>query len=216
MIDTDVRSPGVHFLLGLTEPTVQVTLIDYLWGRCSAAETAYDVSSRLGVDTGKCWLIPSSPTTDAITRLIERGYDISRLGEHLDQVIDELNLDVLLIDTHPGLSKETVLCTSICDRLILLLRPDQQDYFGTAVELEVARNLEVPRIELVVNKVLAGVDQRDLSQKLEEAFGSPVIGIARLCEEMVSLGSGGLFVREYPGHEVSDVFRSIAAKISDP
>jgi len=35
------------------------------------------------------------------------------------------------------------------------MRPDQQDYQGTSVTVEVARKLDVPRLLMIVNKVPA-------------------------------------------------------------
>ena len=48
------------------------------------------------------------------------------------------------MDTHPGLNEETLLSISISDVLILILRPDSQDYQGTAVTVDVSRKLQVP------------------------------------------------------------------------
>ena len=60
-----------------------------------------------------------------------------------------------MVDTHPGLNEETLLSISISDLLAVILRPDQQDYQGTGVTVEVARRLSVPQMMLVVNKVPA-------------------------------------------------------------
>ena len=66
-------------------------------------------------------------------------------------------MDYLFIDTHPGLNEETLLSITISDVLVLILRPDQQDYQGTAVTIDVARKLEVPKLLLVVNKLVLAV-----------------------------------------------------------
>ena len=60
---------------------------------------------------------------------------------------------MLMIDTHPGLNEETLLSIAISDALVIILRPDQQDYQGTSVTVEVARKLDVPRLVLIVKKV---------------------------------------------------------------
>jgi septum site-determining protein MinD len=44
----------------------------------------------------------------------------------------------LLIDTHPGFKEATLLTIAISDMLVIVLRPDKQDYHGTAVLVEVA------------------------------------------------------------------------------
>ena len=44
IIDTDIQSPGIHVLFGLDEKRIDRTLNDYLWGRCTVEEAAYDVA----------------------------------------------------------------------------------------------------------------------------------------------------------------------------
>ena len=75
------------------------------------------------------------------------------LNDGYERLLEELALDVLMIDTHPGLNEETLLSIAISDALVIIMRPDSQDYQGTAVTVEVARKLGVPRLLLVVNKV---------------------------------------------------------------
>jgi len=45
----------------------------------------------------------------------------------------DLHLDFLLIDSHPGINQETLQAIAASSLLILVLRPDYQDYQGTAV-----------------------------------------------------------------------------------
>ena len=122
-------------------------------------------------------------------------------------------LDYLFIDTHPGLNEETLLSIIISDTLVLILRPDQQDFQGTAVTVEVARKLKLKRLLLVVNKVLPKLDFESLKQQAQETFNAPVAGVLLVSEEMIELGSAGLFSLEYPGHPYNRVVREIAAQI---
>ena len=41
--------------------------------------------------------------------MLRDGYDVSRLNDGIRQLVRALQLDILLIDTHPGLNEETVL-----------------------------------------------------------------------------------------------------------
>ncbi len=45
VIDTDIQSPGIHVLFGLSEEKINRTLNDYLWGRCAIEESVYKVNS---------------------------------------------------------------------------------------------------------------------------------------------------------------------------
>lgn len=215
VLDTDLQSPGVHVLFGFRPDELRVSLIDFLWGKAAIAETAYEVTSRIGTTgDGRCWLVPASMTTKAITRVIEEGYDVARLNAHFDRLLEELELDELLIDTHPGLNRESMLTTAISDVLVVLVRPDQQDYDGTAVLLEVAGKLEIPRVCLVANKVFSQIDQNNLPEKLKEAFGYDVLGVVPLSEDLARLQSRELFVRANPDHEVAHRLRGIAERIA--
>jgi MinD-like ATPase involved in chromosome partitioning or flagellar assembly len=214
VLDTDLQSPGIHVLFGFDQSSIRQTLVDFLWGKCEIQDTVYDVRNKVCPDApGECWLVPASMTTKAISRILDEGYEASRLNSHFDELMEELDLDALLIDTHPGLNRETMLTSAISDVLVLMIRPDQQDYYGTAVLAEVANKLEIPEIYLVANKVLPGIDDGPLKQQLQEAFGYEVLGMIPLSEQLAALGSRGLFVQEFPDHEVSAEINQIANRL---
>ena len=96
---------------------------------------------------------------------------------------------------------------------MLVLRPDQQDFQGTAVTVEVARKLKLKKLLLVVNKALPKLEFEGLRQQVQEAYNAPVAGILPVSEEMIELGSAGLFSLKYPEHPFSQGVREIAAQI---
>ncbi len=213
VLDTDLQSPGIQVLFGFSKGEIALTLVDFLWGKCSVAETAYDVTDRMGVEGGRLWLVPASMNTQTISRIIDEGYDVSLLNTHFDALLDELDLDYLLIDTHPGLNRETMLSTAISDMLILLVRPDQQDYYGTAVLLEIANKLGLPIVYLLINKALSHIAPETIPKRLFEAFGYDVIGVLPLSEDVARLGSRGLFVRKFPDRPITHLLRAVAERV---
>lgn len=217
VIDTDVQSPGVHVLFGVTEDDPGLTLNDFLWGRCTLPEAARDVTDRLGpvAPGSRLFLIPSSMKSADISRVLREGYDVSRLDDGFAALIEELRLDHLIVDTHPGLNEETLLTITIADAVVLLLRPDNQDFQGTAVTVEVARKLEVPRLLLVLNKVPAALDRDALVERVSRAYRSPVAGVLRLSEDVAGNASGGLFSLTSPDHAWSREVEGIAAALAD-
>ena len=55
VLDSDLQSPGVHVLFGFERDEISLTLLDFLWGKCSIAETVYDVTERIHPGApGKC------------------------------------------------------------------------------------------------------------------------------------------------------------------
>lgn len=205
VLDTDVQSPGVHMVLGLGKERLTHSLTDYLFGKCELEDAAYNLTRDLGLQDsgGALFLLPSSMSVDSILRIAAEGYDAGRLNDHISTLMVELKLDLLILDTHPGLNRETMLTTSISDGLVVVVRPDTQDFHGTAVLMEVAGRLRVPRTYMIVNKVPSRLDPEDVKQKVEKAFGHEVIAKLPMSEDMLVLGSAGLFTANYPDHSVS-------------
>lgn len=214
VIDTDIQSPGIHVLFGLTETDLSCTLNDYLWGKCTIERTAYDVTSRLGAGLkGTVFLIPSSIQAGEIARVVREGYDVGLLNDGFQDLLEKLNLDTLVIDTHPGLHEETLLSIAVSDVLLIVLRPDQQDYQGTGVTVEVARKLDVPHMLMVVNKAPPLLDPKELKARIEEAYRVPVAAILPHSDEMMILASERVFALAYPDHPITESLRMLVAML---
>ncbi len=215
IVDTDIQSPGIHVIFELEENQVNRALNDYLWGNCAIEDTAYEITpAAVAARGGVLYLIPSSIKAGEIARVLREGYDVDRLGEGFQALLDKLRLDYLFIDTHPGLNEETLLSLAISDALVLILRPDRQDFQGTAVTVEVARKLEVPNLWLVLNKVLSSMDPAALKQRVEDTYRAPVAAVLPLSEDMLRLASGGVFCLHHPDHPLTHEIRALAEKIA--
>jgi MinD-like ATPase involved in chromosome partitioning or flagellar assembly len=214
VVDTDLQSPGIHVLFQFEETSHQPTLNDFLWGRQAISETAYDVSAIASISEPGClFLVPASMNPDEIARILSEGYSVSLLSDGFRRLVRDLQLDYLLIDTHPGLSRETLLSIAISTVLLLILRPDHQDFQGTAVTIDVARQLKVRRLMLVLNKALPKMDFEALQDKIERIYSVPVAGIFPLSEDMIQLGSSGLFCLHHPDHLFTQVLNRVAAQL---
>jgi MinD-like ATPase involved in chromosome partitioning or flagellar assembly len=214
VVDTDIQSPGIHVLFGFEEDGVDRSLNDYLHGTCSITDAAYDVTAQLGDVDGKLWLVPSSIRASEIARVLREGYDVGLLNDGFRELGTGLNLDYLLIDTHPGLNEETLLSITISDILLLLMRPDKQDFQGTAVTVDVARRLEVPDLLLVVNKVPASIDSVALRGDLSRIYGAEVAGVLPLSETVVESASGALFSITQPEDPWSVALAEVARRVN--
>lgn len=214
VIDTDIQSPGVHVLFGLAEDQTHNTLNDYLWSKCTIKDVAHDVTSGLGAPaTGKVFMFPCSVKAGEIARVLREGYDVGLLNDGCIKAVKELNLDVLMIDTHPGLNEETLLSVSISDALAVIMRPDAQDYQGTAVTVDVARKLEVPRMFLVINKMPPSFLMDTVKARVERLYQVEVAGIIPHSDDIMNLASEGVFSMRYPDHPVAAIYRQITAKL---
>jgi MinD-like ATPase involved in chromosome partitioning or flagellar assembly len=141
---------------------------------------------------------------------LREGYDVGLLNDGFQELIHRLDLDYLFIDTHPGLNEETLLSITISDVLVLIMRPDRQDFQGTAVTVDIARRLEVPKMLMMVNKALSSFDFAALKSEVESTYGAPVAAILPLTEEMMQLGSSDVFCMRFPDHPLSQTIAGVA------
>lgn len=215
IIDTDIQSPGIHILFNLNEEKVNRTLNDYLWGRCPIQDCAYNVNPpEVTKARGNIFLIPSSIKAGEISRILREGYNVRLLNDGFRNLVRALNLDYLFIDTHPGINEETLLSITISNVLVLIMRPDRQDFQGTAVMVEVARKVKVPKMLLVVNRVLPSLNSNVVRQQVEKTYNAVVAGILPNCDEMMQLASSDLFCLRYPNHPLTQELRRVVNQLT--
>lgn len=216
VIDTDIQSPGIHVIFGLEASRMIYSLNDYLWGNCEIKQAAYDVTPKGDIPSqGSIYIIPSSIKAGEIARVLREGYDVGLLNDGFHNLITELNLDFLLIDTHPGLNEETLLSIAISDALIIILRPDQQDYQGTGVTVEVARRLDVPRMLMLVNKTPQVFNSDEVKARVEKAYNCTVAAVLPHSDEMMALASSSIFVLRFPDHPITTQLKHVLSLIME-
>ena len=101
------------------------------------------------------------------------------------------------------------------DQLLLVLRPDSQDFQGTSVTLELARRLEVADPLLIVNKIPPGMDRAALKQKVESAYDATVVAMLPLNYEIVRVASSGIFVNRFPEHPFTLELQRVADRLAE-
>ena len=216
VVDTDIASPGIHVLFNLDESDMAHSLNDYLWGKCTIEQAAQDVTGHVGAEIkGQIFLIPSSIKAGEIARILREGYDVGLLNDGFRDVIEKLKLDYLLIDTHPGLNEETLLSIAISNALVIIMRPDQQDYQGTAVTVDVAKKLDVPKMLMLVNKTPTTLDFDDVRSRVEQIYNAKVGAVLPHSDEMMTLASSGIFSVRFPDHIVTQGLRSLVDQLKD-
>ncbi|KAA3645065.1 MAG: MinD/ParA family protein [Chloroflexi bacterium] len=217
VVDSDIQSPGIHVLFGLDEAKMGHTLNEFLRDECSIEDVAFnigdntlDAPGRNQLEGKDMWLIPSSIKGSEISKIVRDSYDPNKLNEGLQNIQKDLNLDYLFIDTHPGLNEETLLSITISDLLVIILRPDQQDFQGTAVTVDIGRLLDVPQLYLVVNKALSKYDFGQMTEEISGVFASPVAGVLPLSEDLVDNASADIFSLMQPEHGWSQGVQKIS------
>jgi len=212
LVDMD-QSPSIHFLFDIDESEIEHSLNDYLWGKCKIKDTAHDVTGKLGPDIkGKIFLISSSVKIDESIRMQREGYDVGLLTDGFRNLVSSILLDILILKTGPGLGEDAILTMAISNILISIMRPDARDYRGTASIISTARSLEVPPI-LVLNKIPQALYSDDARNRTEQAYGCEVAAMLPLSEEVVTLGSTGIFSLLYPNHDITSELQKLKDKI---
>ena len=215
VVDTDIQSPGIHALFGVDQDQIEHSLNDYLWGKCAVEQTAVDVTKSLGTGVpGSVYLIPSSLRVGDISRALREGYDVGVLHEGLYSLVNALDLDHLMIDTHPGLNEETLLSMGISHAVAIIMRPDHQDYAGTGVTVQVARRLRVPRLVIAVNKVPRTLDLGEVKRRVEETYSCKVAAVLPHSDELMALASQGVFSLLFPDHPMTAYFNQLTDNLT--
>ena len=215
VVDISLQAPGIHFLFGLREGQISHSLNDYLWGRCALEQAALDVTPQsVSGAGGKIFLIPSSAQASEIARAVREGCDVELLNEGFQRLAEALNLDALVLDMPAGLSQDTLVTFALSDVLVVLLCLDQHEFQGTSVMVDVARQLQVPRIELVVNQVPHTYSRDEARERVQEAYGCEVGAVLPYVDELAALASSSIFALRYPDHPVTESLRRLAMSLA--
>ena len=214
IFDTDLASPGVHVLFDFHASTGDLLLNDFLQSDVPIKKCVHEVTPKsVRAAKGHIWLAPASMESDKIAKILREGYVVEKLNDALFGLVDDLNLDYVIVDTHPGINEETLLSAAISDALIMVMRPDTQDYLGTAVAIEVAERLDVPQINLVVNKLPEFFEPESVKQRVKSSFDYVPSAILPLSSDLLNLASSGLAVLEFSDHEWSLQVKQLATTI---
>lgn len=209
LFDINLQSPSLHLFFGLTQP--EITLTDVLSNTISIKEAAYPV--LLHENGGQLQLVPASGATGDIQRVLRGQLQLEMLTEHIEQLAEAYNLDLILLDTYAGLHEETLQAMAVADQIFILLRPDQQDFQGTAVLVDVAKRLNTLSVELIVNQCPPQLPQAHVRAEVEKSYGCTVTAVLPHVPEMLSLTSSTLFVQQFPTHNYTQMLDTLLYKL---
>lgn len=214
LIDTDFQSPSLHVLFNIDEDQLPCFLNDYMHRACEIEDTAFDVTGSLDSTlAGRMFLVPSNPSPTAIARILREGVEVDWLSAGYQRLVGSLELDVLLIDTHAGISSQSMASLAISNIVLIVFRLDHQDYQGTGILVELARKLKTDELILVVNDVAPPHDWQQVKEQAEQTYGAEVGAILPHSEELMTLGSHGVFALVYPDDPLTELFKTLASRL---
>ena len=203
VVDMDLTGPGIHVMFGINDTDVKWTMTSVLLGETDILSAVVPLGKKLGLKNGNLYFLPASFKVEEMLKLLRHGLEVKVFTSGLQQLTDKLNLDYLLVDTHPGIENDTILVMGACNGLLLVSRVDQQDILGTAIMAKLASRLGKTTF-LLFNMVpphLAEDSLRDISQKMSRMFGFNVLVSLPFYEEILQSLSQGVFIHSLPKHE---------------
>src|SRR5713101_641739 len=212
VVDLDLEGPGLHVIFGISDGEIRATINDVLHGQIPISESVLDLTPRLGIDNGCLLFCPAGHKLEEILKMVDTGFNLSRFKAVLSNLATEYRLDYLLIDSHPGIEKDTILSMAVCDVVVLLSRVDHQDMFGSGVMNEVASQLKKP-VVLILNMIPSSVGDKEskkIGDKIAGLFNLQVLTALPFNSDVFENLSRGVFVLEHPKDPLTRRFTELA------
>lgn len=217
VIDLDLEGPGLHVIFGVSDSDVKATINDVLQHKAEVGQAVVDLTAKARVSNGCLIFCPAGHKLEEIIAILDAGFNLFTFKSVLEQLARDYQLDYLLIDSHPGVEKDTLLSMALCDYLVLISRVDQQDLFGSGVLTEVAGQLRKP-VVLILNMVPSSVNQKEtqkIANRLAELFHLNVLTALPFNSDVLENLSKAVFVLEYPRDPLTHRFTELAITLLD-
>ena len=203
VMDMDLAGPGIHVMFGVEEQEVKSTMTNVLLGETQILDAVIPLTEKFGLKKGSLHFVPASYKVEEMLKLLRHGLEVRIFTEGLQQLTDKLDLDYVLVDTHPGREDDTVLVMGSCNGILIISRLDQQDLIGTAILARLATSLGKTTF-LLFNMIpprLAEDSVNEISANLSKRFGLNVLASVPFYDEILQSLSNGVFTRNLPKHE---------------
>jgi MinD-like ATPase involved in chromosome partitioning or flagellar assembly len=206
----DSALPG---LFGLGNQKTAFSFADLLAGKCISEQVVLRLGNQINTNiTGDVFFVVGD-FRDSTGAPRNTPKDSELLNVGCQKLIESLNLDLLIIDTQPGLKNESLVPLTIADILLIVLRHDGRDYQGTSVTLDIVRQLNIPRMMLVVNETPGSFNSTQVTEEVEKNLNCEVAAVLPHIEELMVLGNQEIFAHHYPNHPATDLFKQIVQKL---
>ena len=215
VVDLDLEGPGLHVIFGVADSDVRATINDVLQHKALIGQAVVDLTSKIKLKAGCLIFCPAGHKLDEILSILDTGFNLYTFKKVLEDLALNYHLDYLLIDSHPGIEKDTLLAMALCNYLVLISRVDQQDLFGSGVMTEVASQLQKP-VVLILNMVPSSVSEKEagkIAERLAQLFHLHVLTALPFNSDVLENLSKGVFVLEKPRDPLSRRFTEIATKM---
>lgn len=217
VVDLDLEGPGLHVIFGVSDKDIRATINDVLTRNRPISEVVVDLTGKFQLKNGCLIFCPAGHKLSEIVSMLNTDFDLAGFKHVLEGLMKLYRLDHLIIDSHPGIEKDTLLSMALCDFLVLISRVDQQDLFGSGVMTEVASRLNKP-VVLILNMIPNSVNEKEskkIGDRLAQLFHLDVLTSIPFNSDVLENLSKGVFVLERPKDPLTRKFEEMAQKVED-
>lgn len=214
LIDTDLELPELHLAFVQGSPKVHQHLNNVLWDEIPVEQAVVDVSGSIGDHPGKLYLLSSNDQPEAISSAQRKPLKIEQFGRVLERFIEVYDLDYIVMDSSAGLDEKTMSLLGLTDILLVLLRPDQQEYQGTALLIEIGTRFNIPELLVVTNEVGENLDHGSIKEEVKKVFHADCAAILPHNEHLQLSGKGSLLVITRPDNPVAVEISRLALQLT--
>ena len=153
--DADMHFPNQHLIIG-TEPPMR--LKDVYAGNISVEAAVHAVTENFH-------LLADMPATGD-----NEPFDPSPIQSVYDELISNFDYDVIIIDTHAGVSMESLQCCGLSDLVSVVITDEPTSLLDAYGLIKILIKIkEKENIGLLVNNVIDMEDADDMREKLNQA-----------------------------------------------
>ncbi|MEM7032101.1 MAG: AAA family ATPase [Chloroflexota bacterium] len=212
VVELGAELSSLNYAFGLGNYQFKHTLQDYLHQKVPITQATQEITPYLkAYVSGNIYL-----TLNRLVPASENSSDddpIDRLGSGLFDLIDTYHLDWLILDTIAGFNDEALLAMNLSDSLCIMLRPDQQDYQGTATAVQLYGQFDKLKAFLVLNAVPALFDLDSMKQQLATSFQTSVGAVLPYVTEPFGAEGIAVFVLNHPQHTYTQQLNQLINQI---
>ncbi|WP_135390396.1 MinD/ParA family ATP-binding protein [Methanolobus halotolerans] len=207
IVDTDVNGPGIHSLFNIK---YDMTLIDFLQGRCRAEDIIYEYDG----DGLELYIVPTRACEEDISSLFDTPAEArEKMSELINALQRDLLIEHLIFDCSPGINRSSLLTMNLADKATIICTIDVQDIRGTYILSNMADKLGT-KANLLFNRT-----PRDKQKEIEEVIkdfsnklGTYLLGSMTFDDYVARAWSRKLVMEEDPECDYCLQLKTIAEK----
>ncbi|MBM5804696.1 MAG: hypothetical protein FJZ49_01255 [Candidatus Verstraetearchaeota archaeon] len=220
LLDLDFRAPTLHVVF---EPMfLKCWINNVLDGSINVKECMEDCSDRID-NKGKLFVSFADFSTEAIREMVSKGKKweieaLQRLLQMRRDLLDNLNFDIVLADTSPGIQYLAINAVVAADVALVVSTLDDSDVTGTVRMIQELYDVFEKKTAIIVNKAIGYGTMNDgektkILNGLHEKYKETVIGVLPCFCEVGAMKRASVFVLKEPKHPFTKMIEKIATKL---